>query len=138
MLEDINRIKRTGDGMIDIDSSTSRTNSLPTHAVVMSLAADVDAAVKIELRGTWGEEAFNRSLTIGLNELRISDRTIQVSPVFSAPRLEIHRLCPGGSRIFNGEWSDPEPGEDDSYFIKVLQKNGHMAWNSPIWCRKER
>ena len=138
VLEDENYLRRLGDGVAEIRSNTSRTNFLPTHAAVMGIAAGADAEVTIDLQGMWGDSAFARSTTVKLNELRSGDRTIQMTPVFSSPRFKIHRLCPGGKRVFDGEWTDSDPGEDDSYFIKVLQKNGHMAWSSPIWCRKAR
>jgi hypothetical protein len=31
-------------------------------------------------------------------------------------------------------WQDPEPPSDEHYYyLHVVQRDGHMAWSSPIW-----
>jgi hypothetical protein len=110
---------------------------LPTHAAVISIDDDGDAELGINVSGEWGDAGFEFSQTALLSRLRKGDQAFQISPVFSSPRFKIHKLLPGNDRTLQKDWKDPEPGDSDSYFIKVLQRNGHMAWSSPIWCRKE-
>ncbi len=32
------------------------------------------------------------------------------------------------------EWTDPKPAEGTHYYyVRVQQKNGEMAWTSPMW-----
>ena len=32
-----------------------------------------------------------------------------------------------------GDWSDPSPVSKAVYYLRVIQKDGEMAWSSPIW-----
>lgn len=39
-----------------------------------------------------------------------------------------------GSASLAGEYVDPaETRHTDSYYLRVLQEDGEMAWSSPIW-----
>ncbi len=31
-------------------------------------------------------------------------------------------------------WEDPEAPRKSFYYVRVKQKDGHMAWSSPVWC----
>jgi hypothetical protein len=44
------------------------------------------------------------------------------------------------AEILRFQWSDPSPpkGQGTSYYyVRLIQKNGHMAWSSPIWVHNE-
>jgi hypothetical protein len=42
-------------------------------------------------------------------------------------------LQPQGQR-YSGTWTDPQPESGTHYYyIRVLQKDGEIAWASPLW-----
>ena len=49
----------------------------------------------------------------------------------------IHRHEPAApTRAAVGEWSDPEDAPEPDvlyYYLRVTQKNNHLAWSSPVW-----
>jgi hypothetical protein len=57
-----------------------------------------------------------------------------IAKAFSAPKICMGLAHGRSETHFTGEWTDPAPGNDDFYLVKVQQKNGQMAWSSPIWC----
>jgi hypothetical protein len=54
---------------------------------------------------------------------------------FSAPKVRLGPALDKSALHFTAELVDPEPGDRDFYLVKVAQKNGHLAWSSPVWCR---
>ena len=45
-----------------------------------------------------------------------------------------------GAEELKFKWSDPAPpkGHRTSYYyVRIIQKDGHMAWSSPIWVHNE-
>ena len=149
VVDRLNTLAREGRGSCAIRSFTCRSNFEPTHAVVLTLRVGADAKIRIRARGRWGERGFERELGASAAELKGSDVSVDVAPVFSAPKIKIHQLLPeaavrmsmdyedraaGGSRSA-GSAADAHggPAAADWYLAKVLQRNGHMAWSSPIW-----
>jgi len=66
---------------------------------------------------------------------------IHVQALGTAPvqRLEIiknnqivHKLN-GNEENISYTWEDPAPRAGDYYYVRILQRDGHRAWSSPIW-----
>ncbi len=137
-VERLNQLTVNDENSFSIQSYTSRQNILPTNSVVLK-AADVGPGAVLDLKvsGTHCDAPFHVTRVIRLAEIAQSEDWSAISDVFSAPRLHIGPAVPTASLTFDVSFTDPEPGKSDFYFVKVLQKNGHMAWSSPIWCRGE-
>jgi hypothetical protein len=41
-------------------------------------------------------------------------------------------------RQCNGTWTDPKPGARHYYYVRVRQKDGQLAWSSPLWVTYSR
>jgi hypothetical protein len=133
VLEEEDSLRRSGEHMVEISSATCRTSFHPTHAAVLALEAGPDTRIRVEATGSWGEQPFHRTLDLLGRELSGGDMHAEILPVFTAPKIKLHTLHDPAFLRAEGEWEDPHPGED-FYYIKVQQKNGHLAWSSPIWC----
>jgi len=42
-------------------------------------------------------------------------------------------IYPGGGMHVEFTWTDPAFERDSFYYIRVIQRDGHRAWSSPIW-----
>ena len=51
------------------------------------------------------------------------------------PFLTVHSEYPD-QREFEFKWTDTDFTENSLYYIRVTQKDGEMAWSSPIWLNK--
>jgi hypothetical protein len=48
----------------------------------------------------------------------------------------VHAVTPAASAEVRFHWADPAPVAGDRasyYYVRVTQKDGQMAWGSPIW-----
>ncbi len=133
VVEDENRLQRPERNRVDIRSYTCRTNFGPTQAVVIALSGDAGTKLRVSMQGQWGSRKFSQVVSLSKRDMGAASHSYKVAPVFSAPQLKIHPLCSGTESCFEKEWVDPRPASSDSYFVKVVQKNGQMAWSSPIW-----
>ncbi len=141
----VNRIKHITDSKVEVDAVSTRTNSVPTQTVLLELKGPLDATISYDISATWGEKKQSAAGTSRLAELFVDDRYVEISDVFSAPKMKIHRLLPATAAHFACSWEDPLPDDASPtespgrasacYFVKVVQKNGHMAWTSPVWYR---
>jgi hypothetical protein len=47
---------------------------------------------------------------------------------------EVVATLGSGGKEYKGAWTDPKPsGGTHYYYIRVLQKDGQLAWSSPLW-----
>ena len=52
---------------------------------------------------------------------------------FVSPALRVHRFIPEQDYQCSFSLLDTHE-ENDFYYVRVIQENGHGAWASPIWC----
>jgi hypothetical protein len=67
---------------------------------------------------------------------------LQIQVVGTAPITEVvilrdskvvETIKPDGSE-YKGKWTDPKPEAGEHYYyVRVLQKDGQLAWGSPLW-----
>ncbi|MCD6122649.1 MAG: DUF3604 domain-containing protein [Spirochaetales bacterium] len=139
IIEKENSIKHLNKKHLIINSYTSRSNSFPTQSAILYLESDQNTLFKISVKGKWGSKNFNRTISINKSNLNKSDVIFSITSAFSAPKLKLHRALSIKSLHFKKKWEDKIEYNDknaDFYFVKVLQKNGQMAWSSPIWTIK--
>jgi hypothetical protein len=103
--------------------------------VLLELDGPPNADLRYDITATWGDDKLAASGIRSFPELLNDDQTVEIAEVFSAPKLKIHRLLPTQAAQFSCSWQDPlnRGASPASYFVKVVQKNGHMAWSSPVW-----
>jgi len=119
-----------------VDSYTSRMNPLPTNSAVLEVEAGRECRLALAISGQHPKGGlFQVSCKVGMDALDGNDRSLSIFDSFSAPRVRIGPALNKGKLCLAAEFVDAEPGEKDFYFVKVVQKNGHLAWSSPIWCR---
>lgn len=132
-----NSIEHQDSHNLVINSYTCRSNFNPTQAVILDIEGGPDALLNIYFKGKWGSNEFSRSISIKKRNLKNSDAYFDILSIFTAPKLKIHKKLPYESLYFNKKWKDIDrggEGNEDFYIVKVLQRNGQMAWSSPIWC----
>jgi len=89
-----------------VQSFTSRADPIPINGVILEIDGGYDTALKVEVS----------TATEGSGDgAKVESRAIPKT------RRESRRI---------GLIADP--GEFDYYYLKVLQKNGQVAWSSPI------
>jgi hypothetical protein len=92
--------------------------------------------VDFRVNGVWGEEAVK---TDGPPKM-----TFHVAAVDAIRRIDILRNSrvvysyepKGDSMAETGEWVDADFRSEPGvlyYYARVLQRNNHLAWSSPIW-----
>jgi len=116
---------------VRLHSFTSRTNCFaedPTKAVVLELEGGPEAALSLKLT-----RPVERTITSRLGELA-RDNVIVATGGFFGESCIIHRLVAAPLYSATVRFEDRrEPGGSDSYYVRIRQHNGHMAWSSPIW-----
>lgn len=135
--EVVNRVKHSTDSEVVVDAVSTRSNSVPTQTVLLELEGPPEAALRHEISASWGENKLSAAGSRNLVELLDDDCFVEISDVFSAPKMKIHRMLPASAAHFTCSWEDPlhDKASPACYFVKVVQNNGHMAWTSPVWYR---
>ena len=133
--EKLNRVLSVAPEEVTFEAFTSRLNARPTSAVVLRLEGGPDTSIEVAVAAEHEGAECGCDLSATLGQLLARDAWGAVSPVFSAPKIRLGNCHHESELRFRVDWTDPQPGENDWYLVKVQQKNGHAAWSSPIWCR---
>ncbi len=135
LIDKLNRILAVSPEEVELESFTSRRNARPTSAVVLRLVGNPETQVAIDAESEREGASNSCRLSADLGELLHRDEWRCISQTFSAPKIRLGQAYHHSKTRFSLAWTDPRPGESDWYLVKVQQKNGHIAWSSPIWCR---
>jgi len=136
-VERVNAVESIAAGGTTIAAFTARGNSRPVSEVVLRVGGDAATRIRVDVNTERAGEEGECRLDTELGTLLERDAWAAVSDVFSAPRIRLGQLHACGETRLEGEWLDGEPAEGDWYLLRVQQRNGHIAWSSPIWCREE-
>ena len=69
-----------------------------------------------------------------ISDLEESSQVEFTTDEFPTESFLVHRLVPQELYLVQFELDDEPSGEgEDSYYVRVTESNGHMAWCSPIW-----
>ena len=101
----------------------------PTKSVVCDVEGGADAALTVILR-----QPVEHTLRARLVDLAENSRG-HFTGVFTTESYILHRLVSPSEFATRVRWTerrDPQPG-GDSYYVRVTQHNGQLAWSSPIW-----
>lgn len=110
------------------------TTTSQTQAMALTVRAARDARLTIEGAGP--------SRTVALSDLLVRP-VVHHTAGFVSPAVCIHRFISDIERSGSWTFTDPAPTvarakahgpeQEDWYYVRVVQTNGHGAWSSPIW-----
>ena len=126
------RVRIVSPTEIHLQSYTSRVKCFaedPTKALVCELEAGPDAELSVELRTPTEQAARARLADL------VDDNLVTFTGVFTSESYIIHRLVGPSEYSADVRFHDRRPPEQgpDWYYVRVTEKNGQMAWSSPIW-----
>jgi hypothetical protein len=124
------RFERQGDAGLAIRSYTSRRNAYrenPNQSVVLELAAPPDAMLELTLT----EPVAQRTEVKLADLLRGSHQTF--TGPFPKEAWQWHRLAPLAASSLAGRCQLDIPAGQSYTYVRARQKNGHMAWASPVF-----
>jgi hypothetical protein len=135
LLDQVNLLHREGERAVRAEASTSRLNVWPCSSMVLELEAPASAGLRVAAEGSREGAPFAFAIETSLDRLRGRDEWRAISGSFSAPKLRVGPALDKAGLSLDAAFEDLEPGARDFYYVKVLQRNGHVAWGTPIWCR---
>ena len=127
-----NLLHRRSETAVEIASYTSRHNPVSMSGVVLEIEGDGDTLLGCDVQATSEGEQGGCEMRETVSRLIADDVWGKPFERFSSPRIRVGRAYGRRSLAFRQVWQDPEPGERDTYVVKVQQKNGQIAWASPI------
>lgn len=126
------RLRIVSPNHVHLASYTSRVKCFaedPTKAIVCEMEAGPDAVLSITLRKPCGQTVKARLADL------MTDNQITFTGGFTTESYMIHPLLAPEEYTADFRFQDRRPTEQgtDWYYVRVTEKNGHMAWSSPIW-----
>ena len=124
------RFERQGETGLAIRSYTSRKDAYrenPNQSVVLELAANADAELDLTLL-----EPVAQNVTTKLSELLYRSANLRTGP-FPQESYQWHRLVPAAASSVSGTCTLDVPAGRSYAYLRARQKNGHMAWASPVF-----
>lgn len=124
------RIAQSGPRSVSIASYTSRLHAYAGNAnqsVVIEFRAPPGAALRVERRAPGSD-----TQEVGIAELFAQSRNMHVGPV-PAESYQLHRIVPRHLSRLEGRVQLDTPAARAYTYLRVRQKNGHMAWVSPVF-----
>jgi hypothetical protein len=101
----------------------------PTKAIVCELEAEPNAVLELQLR-----KPCEQTVRARLADL-VRDNVVTITGGFTTESHIIHRLLAPDEYTAEFRHHDRRRAEvgTDWYYVRVTEKNGHLAWSSPIW-----
>jgi hypothetical protein len=124
------RFERIGERELAITSYTARQNAYrenPNQSVVLEVAADAGCRVRVGLEAP---VALTAEATLG--ELFEGSRHWFTGP-FPKEAFQWHRIVPRASSSLSDRVVLPVPAGRSNVYLRVRQRNGHLAWVSPVF-----
>jgi hypothetical protein len=124
------RFTRAGDTGLDIRSYTARQNAYrenPNQSVVLELEGTPDTVLRLALA-----QPAQETTTTTLRELFAGSRNLFTGG-FPQEGYQWHRLLPSAASAVRGRCTLPMPEGRSFVYLRARQKNGHVAWASPVF-----
>jgi hypothetical protein len=124
------RFSRQGEGALSIVSYTARQNAYrenPNQSVVLEISGGPQCELKVALQAPVG-----MSSTTSLGQLLEGSRHVFTGP-FPKEAYQWHRVVPLGASALTDRVVLGVPATRSNIYLRVRQKNGHMAWVSPVF-----
>lgn len=129
------RVAKEGPRALSIRSFTSRTDAYmgnPNHSAVIEFRAPAGASMCVQR--TSPGEARDEVPIAGL--MRQSSH-MHVGPV-PAESCQFHRIVPRAASRLEGRVRLEAPQGRSHVYLRARQKNGHMAWVSPVFAERRQ
>lgn len=124
------RFDQTAEGELSIVSYTARQNAYrenPNQSVVLEIAGSPQSELQLDLQAP-----VRMSSTTSLGQLLDGSRHLFTGP-FPQEAYQWHRLVALGASSLTDRVALPVPDGRSNIYLRVRQKNGHMAWVSPVF-----
>jgi hypothetical protein len=136
-------VETTNDESIHIVAHTSRTNSVPVQTVLLELEGSLDAVIGFQATCSTQDREYTRQGSFLGKDLCEDDRYVYMDDSYAVPKIKFHRLLSKNSLRHRFSWDaadlkalfqdNPCQNPYRSLFFKIVQKNGHHAWTSPMF-----
>jgi len=124
------RFEREGEGGLAIRSYTSRKDAYrenPNQSVVLELEAPADAILNLTLTEPVSQASESR-----LGDLLRGSHNRFTGP-FPKEGYQWHRLVPKAASSLEGRCTLELPKGRSHVYLRARQRNGHVAWASPVF-----
>ena len=131
-----NRIKGKTEEGFTIESYTSRKQAYeenPTNAVVLSISGSPKTKVTLNL-----QKPNEMTVSKSLGELT-QNNAVFFTGEFPAESFVFHPIVFSDHYSTQFKFTDTAESKEavNWYYVRVIQRNGQLAWSSPIWVEKE-
>jgi hypothetical protein len=129
------RIEQTDTGSVRVVSYTARRDAYrqnPNQSLILELAGEAIPEAQLDLRMRRPAE-LNR--TFGMAALMDSSELVSTGP-FPAESGFFHRVVRLEASSLSDRVTVRLPKQKNYVYVRVRQKNGHMAWGSPVFVSK--
>jgi hypothetical protein len=124
------RFERTGDESLSIRSYTARQNAYrenPNQSVVLEIDASPDTELVLSLHEPVEQQSVSR-----LSDLYRGSHNLFTGS-FPKEGYQWHRLVPLAASSVAGRCMLPLPDARSHVYLRARQRNGHVAWASPVF-----
>ncbi|HEX2541658.1 MAG TPA: hypothetical protein VHM00_11325 [Caldimonas sp.] len=124
------RFERSGDGSLSIRSYTARHQAYrenPNQSVVLELEASAATVLTLDLT-----EPVAQSSSVRIAELHAGSHH-RFTGGFPKEGWQWHRLLPMAASSLRGRCTLAVPAGRSHVYLRARQKNGHVAWASPVF-----
>ena len=124
------RFEPTVDGGLSIRSYTARHQAWrenPNQSVVLELQAGPDSVLELALT-----EPAQQTTSTRLGDLFLGSHNLFTGS-FPKEGYQWHRLLPLAASSLSSRCTLAVPRQPSHVYLRVRQKNGHMAWASPVF-----
>ncbi len=124
------RFEPQGDTGLSIRSYTARQNAYrenPNQSVILEVEGNAATGIALSLTEPVAQESKH-----SLGELQRGSANLFTGP-FPKEGYQWHRLVPLASSSVAGRCSLEVPRGRSHVYLRARQKNGHMAWGSPVF-----
>ena len=124
------RLTPIGDNHLTIRSYSSRPGAFrenPNHSVVLEIAGSAKTTFKVKMaKPSEGSTAYSAADLFAASQG-------QHTGSYPSESYLWHRILPAAATRVSNKCTLPLPGTKSNVYLRVKQKNGHMAWSSPVF-----
>ena len=124
------RFRQQDEATLSVQSYTSRREAYrenPNQSVVLELAGGADASVRVRMTAPHPAETGAR-----IADLLEASQNLRTGP-FPKESYQWHRIVPRAASSVGDSCRLSVPAGRSYVYLRARQKNGHMAWASPVF-----